>query len=112
MMNSILRINLTVLFFVLMMGICTSVVSAKMAAQPEISDGTYTYRARLNQVDALNGAGEVVWACTVYPTVEPARYDPNYERDMQLNVIISLQQVCRELFDLFGGEAGGAERAA
>jgi hypothetical protein len=28
------------------------------------------------------------------------------------DVIATLQQVCRELFDLFGGEAGASERAA
>jgi len=77
---------------------------AKIADPPAIPEGEYLYLSHANTVEkavavsrfehiraVATGRGKVVWRRELYQDIEPAKYDPNLEQDVQWNIITSLE---------------------
>ncbi len=87
----------------LLVGMTTG-LPAKVADPPAIQEGEFLYLSHANTVEkavavsrfehiraVATGRGKVVWRRELYQGIEPAKYDPNLEQDVQWNIITSLE---------------------
>lgn len=69
-----------------------STAIARVGDPPPVIDGETIYRSHMNYVEAVSvRSNNVVWKTVVYPDVEPTKYDPSLEGDVQLNIITSIE---------------------
>jgi hypothetical protein len=69
-------------------------VLAKVRAPPAVVVDRIQFSSHDNYVEARHTkSNQLRWKRIVYPSIEPEQYDPNIEKDMQWNVIVSLEVV-------------------
>lgn len=67
---------------------------AKVGNPPPVIDGNIIYRSHTNYVEAVDVKSQKVrWKTIVYKDIEPQIYKPNLEKDVQWNIITSIQLI-------------------
>ena len=65
---------------------------AKVADPLPVSDGERTFRSHGNYVECIDSSSEtVVWHAVLYKRVKPLIHNPFLEKDVQWNIISSLE---------------------
>jgi len=73
-------------------------VFAKVGDAEPVRVGDVEYASHANVVTATSlRSGQRLWSTTVYPSIEPDKYDPDLERDVQWNIIVSLRITNKKL---------------
>lgn len=85
-----INISLKQFAFLIIISLSQCIV-ADVGDPPPVSDGTSTFRSHENYVEAVDSAsGQILWKTVLYKRWKPIIINPFIEKDVQWNIITSL----------------------